>query len=94
MNYDIDKDPGFRRFCAQGERMFRERQQREPERRETAIGFRLPTSTREALAWLDAFHPERLKAFMADRSEAEKEAARIFLKEDRIEREKKRAASK
>jgi hypothetical protein len=40
------------------------------------------------LAWLDAYHPERLKAVMADRSEAEREAARAFLREDRRERAK------
>lgn len=53
--------------------------------------FHLPTSTMEALVWLDCFHPGRLKPFMVNRSEAEKRAAREFLVQSRRERAEKKA---
>jgi hypothetical protein len=88
---NLDNDPGFRRFCAQGDRMLRETQrQTAPENgsRAMAGAFHLPTSTQEMLVWLAVFHPERLKAVMADRSEAEREAARQFLRQSRQQRAK------
>jgi hypothetical protein len=92
MPYDVDNDPSFRRFCAQGDRMLREKQQ-QPARADAPVAYQLPTSTREMLTWLDAFHPDRLQAVMAGRSEAEREAARQFLRQDRKERAKKKVAS-
>lgn len=57
----------------------------------TPIPFHLPESTKQALAWLDAFQPpERLRRFMEGRSEAEKEAARAYLIEERKERAKRK----